>query len=231
MVSDHGPWDKCTLFQPALTLVNRQVRAEALPIYYGENTLTHKVYTHSAEQWTGSVRKMITSFIGDTGSLPGPSSLRHLNNLNLMLKADQLIPPVQIKIEMMSYALSPEERIDEYKDEMKDPELWSRWDEIRKRVRIGTTELNWTDHEAVRVAFNKATCRLGGNLAEMEVFLDFELSSTTSDYRSALDVVRMLASACPRLTKSVFVRDCTEPERSVPRREELSDLYVGRFWR
>lgn len=98
-------------------------------------------------------------------------------------------------------------------------------------LRIRSTELNWRDHEAVRAACKQAAYRLGGNLAEMEVFLDFELSSTTTDYRCVLDVVCMLASACPHLTKYVLIRDCTEPERSVPWREELSDLYVARFWR
>lgn len=209
-----------TLFQPVLTIVSNQVRDEVLPIYYGENTFFLAVHSDSTDQWTGSVQKIISSFVDDSGKSPGSSSLRHLKQLNLILRADkQLIPPVQIKIEMTSDALSQGTGYAGYGEY--DPgedtldELFPPWYQLSSRVRIRSTDLDWTDHEAVRAACNKAAGTLGAILAEMELLLAFEMSSTTLDYRFALDVVRMFASACPHLTKTVFIKDSTEPARSM----------------
>lgn len=219
-----------TLFQPVLTIVSKQVRAETLPIYYGENTFFLAVHAHSPKQWTESARKTISSFIGDSDNSPGSSSLRYLKKLNLLLHADkQLIPPVQIKIEMTSNASSQgtgyagHDEYDTDKDEL--DELFPRLDQLRRRVRIGSTDLDWTDREAVRAACDRTAGRLGEILAEMERLLDFEMSSTILDYRSALDVVCMLASACPPLTKTVFIRDSTEPTRSVRYTANRAHLY------
>jgi hypothetical protein len=209
-----------SLFQPVLTIVSKQVRAETLPIYYGENTFFLAVHTYSTKRWTESVRKTISSFVGGSDNSPESSSLRYLKKLNLLLHADkQRIPPVQIKIEMTSDALSQGTGYaghDEYDpDEDELDELFPRLDQLRRRVRIGSPDMDWTDHEAVRAACDGTAGRLGAILTGMERLMDFEMSSTTLDYQFALDVVRMLAAACPHLTKTVFIRDDTKATRSV----------------
>lgn len=222
--------DGRSIFQPALTIVSKQVRVEALPIFYGENLFFLAVHSDSSKQWTGSVHKTISAFVGDSDNSPGSSSLRYLKNLNLMLHAGrQVIPPVEIKIEMTSDVLSQGTGYaghDEYDpDEDADDELLFRRDRLRSRVRVGSTNLDWTDHEAVRAACDKAARTLGAILAERELLLDFEMSSTTPDYQFALDVVCMFASTCPHLKKTVFIRDNTEPARSMPYDADRARVY------
>lgn len=184
-----------TLSQPALTLVNRQVRAEALPIYYGENIILQMCVTTLWGNRTCFSRKIVDAFTGVPSSLPGSSSMGYITNLHLELWYNVLKSPIQMEVQMRSGELIAG--------------ATTSWPEWRNTVRVGTTDLDWTDADAVRVACNKAADDL---LAELD---DDEYRSTLAPvkglaHEKALNAVCVLASACPQLTRSVFIKDCTK---------------------
>ncbi|KAK2609420.1 hypothetical protein N8I77_002917 [Diaporthe amygdali] len=182
-----------TLSQPALTLANRQVRAEALPVYYGENIILQKYVTNLSKNWTCFAREIIDAFTGVPSSLPGSSSLGHITNLYLELSLSEFI--FQMEVQMSSGELIAD--------------TTTSWPEWRNMVRVGTADLDWTDADAVRAACNQATVDLVANLDD-ELYRIFMVPMNGTVHQNTLNAVCVLASACPHLTRSVFIKDCTE---------------------
>ncbi|KAL1850657.1 hypothetical protein Daus18300_012868 [Diaporthe australafricana] len=163
--------------QPAITRVNRQLRAEALPLYYRSISVL-LVQTEYSRDWVPFVQRVVDAF----NSGPGSSTLQYLEGLQLDFLARRS-PGVHLEVDMV---IDPDDLT------------------ICDRVRVGSPVLDWTDAAAVRAACDEAAIGLEDDLSErlLATEEDVELvpSSTMNDRRAALDTLCIFASACPQLT-------------------------------
>ncbi|KAK7715631.1 hypothetical protein SLS63_011387 [Diaporthe eres] len=182
--------------QPAITRVSSQLRAEALPLYFGE--VVHLVKTESSRDWVPSIQRIVDNFTRGPGGQPGSSSLRLLNGIQL-----DFMTPSGVHIEV---------------DLVTDPEnLTVRAPgDPSERVIVGSPDLDWTDAAAVGAACDEAALLLeedlrGGPLFAEEGVLLVQ-PSDIPDQRAALDALRIFALACPHLT-SVCICDSSHAHR------------------
>lgn len=186
--------ERLLLDQPAITRVNRQTRGEALPLYYGER-VGLLVKRSSSCEWVEAVQKITDAFTGGPKGLPGFSStLRHVAGLELGFVTQD--PALYIAGELTS---GPETLMDEESD--------------FETVTVGSPDMDWTDAAAVRAACFEAAIQLNHNLID-RLFDDPDrdniniiAASDRDDQRAALDAMCVVASACPRLTRSVCICD------------------------
>lgn len=80
------PLPLCTLAQPPLTRVNRQIREECLPVYYGSNTFSvfvrpRKVYRNGVTE--RALARFFDSFSLSRNAVPRESGLRLIRNIKL----------------------------------------------------------------------------------------------------------------------------------------------------
>lgn len=80
------PLPLCTLAQPPLTRVNRQIREECLPVYYGSNTFSvfvrpRKVYREGVTE--RALARFFDSFSLSRNAVPRESGLRLIRNIKL----------------------------------------------------------------------------------------------------------------------------------------------------
>lgn len=80
------PLPLCTLAQPPLTRVNRQIREECLPVYYGSNTFsvfvrTRNVYRDGVSEH--ALARFFDSFTLSRNAVPRESGLRLIRNIKL----------------------------------------------------------------------------------------------------------------------------------------------------
>lgn len=188
--------------QPAITRVNRQLRAEALPIYF-ENPIRLELESSKIPcDWVKSVRKVINLYGGKSGS-PASGTLRHVTGVHLSFeatgKAWSRRRGLIISVDMLSDPKGMMKR-----------EL-CRFNGMRPVV-IGKPGMDWTDATAVRAACNDAATRLENQLKGISADrLNHEkIPHITADQRAALDVVCVLASACPWMTKVACIGDFSD---------------------
>lgn len=182
--------------QPAITRVCRQLRAEALPLWPG--AMVNLIKTRSSRDWVPYIQRFVDAFTGGADGLPGSSTLRLLEHVEL-----DFMTPFGIHIEV---------------DLVTDPEDTTVFDPVDrdKRVIVGSPGLDWTDAEAVRAACDEAACELADNLRGRPLRDDLGLvlvqTSDVRDHKAVLDCVRMFTLACPQLT-SVCIYDSSHPHR------------------
>lgn len=210
MVSASGHDTGCSpLRQPALTHVSRQLRAEALPIYYGERIITHnlKIFSESWIDCVKSVEGMVDAFTGGPNSVPGPGTLQHVSRLQLDL--DLQDSRVRIRL-ILSDSLEPDTSL-----------LDDVGPNLGDLVRVGHLGLDWADATAVQAAcedpfvelVNQLIAKLHAPPATPDCDSPLSHLNILSQFY-ALRALRVLASACPRLTCSVFVCDMTLGEET-----------------
>lgn len=190
--------------QPAITRVSRQLRTEALPLYY-ERPKTLRIHTNTPEEWAQSVEGVIHAFTGKSGR-QGNSTLRHVTALSLELFVED-IPFLWMDVAMMS-----------------DPEdMTAAVGGVGPQgVMVGIPDMDWADAKAVRAAGKNAETR--PNKLQKEAFVSlkreverhrrrfpeymgFTLPSRPADYMAVVDVMCVVASACPHLTRAVSIAD------------------------
>lgn len=199
MVSASGHDTGCSpLRQPALTHVSRQLRAETLPIYYGERIITHKIFVDEWFDCVPSVHGMVDAFAGGPNNVPGPDTLQHISRLQLDMN-------IQFPMATIRLILSgPDNSL-----------LDDVGSKLRNLVRVGDPGLDWADATAVRAARNEAAAELRQQfLKELHGISSMETKYLVSgldsvSQMSALLALCLFASACPRLTSSVFICDLT----------------------
>ncbi|KAG8156520.1 hypothetical protein KVR01_013624 [Diaporthe batatas] len=189
--------------QPAITRVNRQVRTEALRIYY--NYSAFEVRTSNSEEWVPFVQRVLYAFNGGPRGLPGgsESTLQLLGALQVDFLTDDGEPQVRIEVELEH---SPENAMEI------DPEYDC------EAVVVGSPDLDWTDAAAAQAACDEAARKLANDITRRTTPVDDEedlelfAASTPADHRAALDATRLLALACPFLRPSVCICDASEVE-------------------
>lgn len=176
--------------QPAITRVNRQLRAEALPLYYASSVVLH-VKAESPENWVLLIQRVVEDFTAGTGRPLGSSTLHLLGGIQL----DFFLTRVGYHIQI---------------DLVADP------DDLKGRapghpcgrMTVGSTTLNWADATALRAPCDEAVVQLGYNLMENIIGRErfrrrpFPLLDRFGQ-RAALDALRAFASACPHLTHAL----------------------------
>lgn len=137
-----------TLQQPALCRVNKQTRAEALPIFYGENefiiSLPKTMMAPLRIDTWADFSKMLDVFAQGGCSGVGTSSLQHLTHL-IVNYSDQVNEnyPAFLLVFSGGYNLTAEEC-------------------LNVQGRIGDDDLDWEDEAAIEKAFDRtlrANCR------------------------------------------------------------------------
>lgn len=183
--------------QPAITRVNRQLRAEVLPLFY-DYTLIHLIQTKSSRDWVPYIQRMVDAFNGGADGQPGSSNLR----LSYAIELD-FTTPYGTHIEVELYT----------KPELMAPRAP---DDPDKRGTVGGPGLDWTDAAAARAACDEAATLLSEGLRARPFTDDLDLvlvqTSDESDHKAALDCVRIMALACPHLT-SVSICDSSRAHR------------------
>lgn len=194
--------------QPAITRVNRQLRAEALPVYYSR-PVTLCLGLRPFWSWAESIERLVDAFSVKAG-LPGSSTLRHITGLQLNLESLDVFG-MHIAIDMMS---DPQEMMQRFP-----------YNDIHERVVVGSPGMDWTDATAVRAACHEAATRLenisiktratieaiNSEAREIDEFAGrYELTSNMAHQRAALDAMCAYASACPHLTRGVCIVDMSD---------------------
>lgn len=177
--------------------MSSQLRAEALPLYYGGSVVL-LVETESSQNWVPSIQRIVDNFTRGPDGRPGPGSLRLLDGIQLDFMTRS---GVHIEVDLVT-----------------DPENLT----VRapgdpcERVMVGSPDVDWADAAAVGAACDDAALLLeeglmGGRLLAEEGVLLVQPSDIT-DQRAALDALRIFALACPHLT-SVCICDSSHPHR------------------
>lgn len=180
--------------------MNKQLRAEALPLYYAD-TIFLLVETEDSRDWVPFIQRVVDDFVGSPGGRPGPSSLRLLHAIEISFMTRE---GVYIEAELVN---DPKR--------LTAPVPYDRYE----RVMVGEPGLDWTDATAVRAACDEAATLLEDNLAGRLIphAGEGELMPTSGapDQRAALDAMCIFASACPQLT-SVCICDSSRVEELEP---------------
>lgn len=136
------------LDQPAITRVNRQIRAEALELYYDYSLL--EVETISSQEWVPFVQKVLDAFNGGPRGLPdgSPSTLRFLSALRLSFSTK--VAEVEIKVDF-----------DEDPEKIMELESEDDWYGV---VVVGSPDMDWTDPAAVQAACDDAVRQLADDI-------------------------------------------------------------------
>lgn len=119
--------------------MNRQPRAEALPVYYSR-PVTLFLGLRPFWSWDESIERLVDAFSGKTG-LPGSSTLRHITGLQLNLETLDVLG-MHIAVDMMK---DPQEMMQRFP-----------YNDIHERVVVGSPGMDWTDATAVRAACDPA---------------------------------------------------------------------------
>lgn len=171
--------------QPAIARVNRQLRAEVLPLFYDE-TSAILVNRKSSQDWVTHIQRIVDAFTGSADSLPGSSNLRLLHDIQVNFTTPY---GTHIEVELV------EEPGDMTPQTPDDPD---------RPVIVGSPGLDWTDAAAARAACDEAATLLAERLRARPRTdnrgLVLVQTSDESDHRAALDCARILALACPQLT-------------------------------
>lgn len=183
--------------QPALTRVNRQLRAEALPIYYRENIINFDIQADTPQKWVDTAREIIDAFGGSSSGFPDSSNFRYITHLHLEFHTDVRY---LLGAKLISADSPPEENVDE---DWRDLPAYPTHD-----VRVGRPGMDWRDGTAVRVACSVAAEILYGEVRhDVMDLLNEESDLTRLIQRSALAGICVFTAACPHLTESVFIAD------------------------
>lgn len=172
--------------------MSRQLRAEALPLYYYAGSIVLPVKAESSRDWLPSIQRIVDAFTGGPGGRTGSSTLQLLNGIQI-----DFMTPSGVHVEV---------------DLVTDPDNLT----VRapggpcKRVIVGSSGLDWTDATAVRAACDEAAPLLEKDLRERTFLAEPGIvhvqKSDISDQRAALDALCIFALACPHLT-SVCICD------------------------
>lgn len=185
--SEHG--DNRLLEQPAITRVNRKLRAEALPLYYA-TSIVLRVKAESPQGWIQTIQRVGDAFTGGPVASPGSSTMRLLGGIHLDFFMTQ--DGYHVEFDLVA---DP--------DNLKGPATGHP----RGKITYGSTSLNWADATALRAACDEAVVRLDHNL--MRGLVGPERSRGRScppdmfGQRAALDALCAFASACPHLTHAL----------------------------
>lgn len=175
--------------------MNRQLRAEALPICYGGISVL-LVETENPSDWVPFIQRVVGAFTSGPGGLAGSSTLRYLDGLQLDFMATRS-PGVHIQVDMV---VDPEDLTDPCPASL-DP---------CERFRVGSSGLDWTDAAIVRAACDEAAPLLEKDLMTRRFTTEenavIVATSDVSVQKAALDALCVFASACPHLT-SVSICD------------------------
>lgn len=213
--------------QPALTRVNRQIRAEALPIYYRENIINFDVKADTPQKWVDTAREIIDAFGASSSGFPESSNFRYITYLHLEFHTD-------VRYLLAAKLISADSPLEMNVDgDWRDLPAYPTHD-----VRVGRPGMDWRDDTAVRVACSVAAEILYGEVRhDVWSLLNEESALTRLIQRSALAGICVFAAACPHLTGSVFIADflrgrtillgfergCWQPSTESSRR--IADVY------
>lgn len=190
---ENGLDNECIREQPAITRVNRQLRAESLPVFFAGGPVL-PITTESSQDWVPYIQRLVDAYTGGPGGPPGSSTLRHLRRVQI-----DFLTGTGIHIEV-DLAIDPGDLSERAPD---DPS---------ERVMVGSPALDWTDAAAVRAACDEAAVLLEEEedlmrrLTPDEGLVDIVSSSDVDDRIAALDALCIFALACPHLT-SVCICD------------------------
>lgn len=186
--------NSCLREQPAITRVNKQLRAESLPVFFGGIAVL-LVTTESSRDWVPYIQRMVDAFTGAPGRPPSSTTLRLLSRVQFDFQAG---PDIYIKADLV---LDPRDLSSQQPDER------SEW------VAVGSPDLDWTDATVVRAACDEAAIQLEHDLLRRltpdEDQEEIVSSSDVHDHEAALDALRIFALACPHLT-SVCISDSSK---------------------
>lgn len=189
--------------------VNRQLRAEALPLFLATRA-DLGIETYYPRHWMSIMERIISAFASESAAASS-STLRQTTNLLLSFRANKSTE-LTIQVEMF----------DDPKN--MDPEPESPY----KRVRIGTPGTDWTDAQAVASACDKAVRKLRKDRKEKrdqyalynrqlqeqygrQVNGGYVPAATIDHYWMVIDAICRLAKVCPHLTRAVFITDVSLP--------------------
>lgn len=177
--------------------MNRQLRAEALPIYYRENIINFDLKADTPQKWVDTAREIIDAFGGSSSGFPGSSNFRYITYLHLEFHTD-------VRYLLAAKLISADSPLEMNVDgDWRDLPAYPTHD-----VRVGRPGMDWRDDTAVRVACSVAAEILYGEVRRDVVsLLNVESALTRLIQRSALAGICVFAAACPRLTGSVFIAD------------------------
>lgn len=175
--------------QPYITRVSRQLRAEALPLYYASPTFL-RVKAGSPRDCVPLIQRVVDDFTGGRGGPPSSSSLRLLRDIQLDFSWTR--HGIHIEIDL---ATGPDN-------------LVARALGLpRGGVIVGRTALGWTDAITLRAACDKAAILLHEKLMPKMVSRGIEGESLPFSnmfrQRDALDALCAFAPACPHLTHAL----------------------------
>lgn len=174
--------------QPALTQVNKQVRAESLPVYYGENQILLIVGRPSLYSWIWGGDEYIRRydrFMAMMGTLPGQPGT---NTFRLIKKVFVLVYGERGDIGFrMSATDAPRKS----------------WE-----VQIcstGSESSDWADDQAIRAALMSAL-EASPVAASWPAPRDWT-SRQRIFVQTAVDLVCCIAKECPMASKNVYLSD------------------------
>lgn len=197
-------------YLPAITRVNTQLRAEALPVYLSKGVVL-RFEPYDAEKW-GQCMDAIIRARAIAFAAMSSSTLRHTTSLELWFEVWEQ-PGLKIRVEMSNDPknMSPPRPAD---------------GEGGESVVIGTPDLDWTNAQAVRAACNKAARQLRKEWREKKdelvqknrrrqeedgwpLHVGYVPGSTLAHQRTAIDAICRLAKAYPHLARAVRIMDCS----------------------
>ncbi|KAG8158246.1 hypothetical protein KVR01_012007 [Diaporthe batatas] len=190
--------------QPAITRVSRQLRAEALPICFEKPIKLELQSSKVPGDWVKSVKKAIALYRGKSRSRAS-GTLRHVTGVHLSFEASPQAwsqrPGLIISVDMLSNPKGMMRR---------QPCAFNGM----TPVMIGKPGMDWTNASAVRAACDDAAVQLEKQVAKVlpsRGAAQYEaIHRIAADQRAALDAVRVLASACPWMTKVACIGDFSE---------------------
>lgn len=187
------------LYQPPITRVNRQTRAEALRIYYVSPHL--EVKSRTSNGWVPFVRRVLDAFTGGPGGLPGGSS------------QCALLFPAALQLSFMTKDQDVQIEVEFHRDPEK-KDMWVTLDGEGEAVVVGDPDLDWTDSAAAQAACDEAADKLADDIerrtAPDEDDNEFVVASRPEDHEAALEALRLFALACPSVRASVCICDNSE---------------------
>lgn len=194
-----------------ITQVNKQLRAETLPICY-EKPYELNIWDETPADWVKSVEEVIDGLSAKSGP-PGSSPIHHLSGLELNLEAAD---PEGYQIYLCFYLMKDHEKMMDITDNRK-----------HERVVIASPDMDWTDAKAVRAACDEAATQLESNRRQhieeveeealdnedqgpREYLKDLWSKDYPAHYRAAVDALYALVSVCSHLTNVAVLDDSEE---------------------
>ncbi|CRG89430.1 hypothetical protein PISL3812_06466 [Talaromyces islandicus] len=201
-----------TLQPPALAQVCRQIRAEILPVYYGENDfyIPLNIDVISYEDDMYPIREddatQLAAFLKRCGAIVSTGGLKYVKNLGFHYSEPVFEDSYNYLLSFEFSSGNGDENKNTQSDDRagNDNPAWNKYEAVLKEYnnnknqrddRIGDDNIDWGDYEAVRKAFN--------------VTLDREVGIESHDLRDhvpvdgVIDVLFKVAQHCHAANRDV----------------------------